>query len=85
MDLNDYFVPETGGALHVLDATGDIKLTWDPENNDETDAVRAQFDAWKAKGYSAFRVDRKGGAGERMNRFDPEARAIIMVPRMQGG
>lgn len=72
-------------VMAVMNHTGDLKVIWDADVKDEVDAAKAQFDALKKKGYSAFKVNKKGEAGERINEFDPHAEKLIMVPAMQGG
>lgn len=74
------------GTMSVMDGTGDTKSTWDSDKPEEVEEARRTFDNLKAKGYSAFRVTaRDGSKGEEMKTFDPEAEAVIMVPRMVGG
>lgn len=53
------------GELRIIDGSGDIRVAWDPENQDEVDAVRKQFEELKAKGYKFFRVGE--GAGDDPN------------------
>jgi hypothetical protein len=71
--------------LQVMDRTGDSKTIWDPDKADEVAAARETYNKLKAKGYGAFRVDKKGEAGTRLDEFDPQAGAIIMIPRFAGG
>jgi hypothetical protein len=73
------------GTMAVLDETGDVKTVWDSENETEVAAARKQFDDLKAKGFLAYKVDRKGEKGEVIRRFDPDAEAIILAPPMVGG
>lgn len=73
------------GTMSMMDDSGDTKATWDSDNEAEVAAARRTFDELKAKGYSAFRVNKKGDQGEEMKSFDPGAEAVIMVPRMVGG
>jgi len=44
------------GTLSVLSTEGDIKISWDPNNPDEVEAVRAQFNTLKEKGYLFFNL-----------------------------
>jgi hypothetical protein len=75
------------GEMATLDRTGDTKVIWDKDNEDEVEAARATFDRLtKDKKYTAFHVTGKDGKkGERMRAFDPEAERIILVPQMVGG
>jgi hypothetical protein len=69
-----------------LDATGDSKITWDPERLVEVEAAKAQFDTLKRKGYVAYSVKGKEGAkGEIMHKFDPDAERVILAPPIAGG
>jgi hypothetical protein len=78
--------PDTEHSLRVMDPqAGDIKTTWDPDNDDEVDAAEAQFDKMKAKGFAAYRVGKDGEQTTIMRTFDPDARAIIMAPPVAGG
>lgn len=72
-------------VLAVMDGSGDSKFMWDPKNEVEVAAAKAQFDALKKKGYIAFTVDKKGEKGEIIREFDPELEKIIMTPPLAGG
>ena len=73
-------------TLEIMDRTGETKTIWDPTKRDEVDTARETFNKLKAKGYSAFHVDKKGEkTGTRLDAFDPEAGAIIMIPQFAGG
>lgn len=73
------------GELAILDSTGDTKVLWDTENQDETDAAKAQFDLLIGKGFTAYSVKKDGDKGKKITSFDPTAGKIIMVPRIVGG
>jgi hypothetical protein len=73
------------GEMAVMDRSGDLKVMWDSDKEDEVDAARSQFDALLKKGYAAFKVDKKGGQGEQIKKFDPTAEKLIMVPALAGG
>lgn len=72
-------------AMEVMDPTGHTSVRWDPDNDDEVKAAEATFDAMKAKGYSAFRVEMAERRGARLDRFDPTAAKMILVPQLVGG
>ena len=74
-------------TLHITDSTGDTRILWDPRNKDEVATAEAAFDAAKAKGMLAFRVDDTTGekTGEVIRRFDKKAGKIVMVRQTQGG
>ena len=74
------------GEMSILDGTGDTKVMWDPDNDDECEAAEAQFNTLKKKGYTAFEVGKKGKkSDERVDKFDPDLGKLIMVPAMRGG
>jgi hypothetical protein len=75
-----------GGVLEIMDHTGDTKIMWSKDNEDEIDAARTQFDTLVKKGYTAFRVTGKDGKpGEQIREFDPKAERIILSPPVQAG
>lgn len=74
------------GEMAILDRTGDTKLIWSTDRNDEVENARETFDRLRKKGYLAYKVVGTDGAkGEQMHTFDPNAGRIIMSPAMQGG
>lgn len=72
-------------VMSILDSTGDTKIMWNPRDDDEVDTAESAFDKLVKKGFRAFRVDAKGKAGERIDKFDSKAEKIIMVPQLAGG
>jgi len=74
------------GVLQRLDPKlGDLKLIWDPENEDEVELAQKQFDEAKEKGFLAFKVKKDGETGKQIKKFDPDAEKIIMTPPIAGG
>jgi len=74
------------GELAIMDHSGDTKLMWDSENQDEVANARKTFTEMKAKGFMAYTVKGKSGdKGEVIREFDATAESIIMVPQMKGG
>ncbi len=82
--------------LRVLDSTGHRELTWDPAavaaGDAEARAAIAEaeriFADVRARGGSAFRVGQgqsQSQAPTRIERFDPTADQILLVPRIIGG
>jgi hypothetical protein len=75
----------TRHEMAVMDETGDTKLIWDVDNEDEVSNAKRTFNDLKKKGYVAFKVNKKGDRGSVMDEFDADAEKIIMAPQMQGG
>lgn len=73
------------GELAILDQTGDTKIIWNKDNEDEVDVAKSSFDKLIGKGYAAFSVKKNGDQGEQIKKFDAKAERIIMVPAMVGG
>jgi len=71
--------------MQIMDPTGHTSVTWDPDNRDEVATARATYDEMTAKGYRAFRVDRRGNQSEQIRTFDPRAEEMILVPQLRGG
>ena len=71
--------------MRWLDKTGDLKITFDPNNEDEVEAAETQFDELVAKGYTAFAAEKDGSQGKKMKNFDAKAARIILVPKLAGG
>lgn len=80
------------GTLRILSRNGDDRLQWDTARlrDGDPEAVAAVREAehifaeQRAKGATAFNVmpDRPA---VRIDKFDPEAEQIMMVPRVTGG
>lgn len=73
------------GEIRCLNETGDTKMTWDPNVRDEVDVAKDQFEKLKKKGYQAYSVKKGGEKNQAIDKFDPDAGMIIMVPKIQGG
>jgi len=75
------------GEMRVMHQDeGDFKHIWDPEIEDECDAMELLFDSLLEKGFTAYRVKKDGEkSSSKMVGFDPNAGKMIMVPKMAGG
>lgn len=73
------------GEMRVMGQAGDTKTLWDPEDEDETEAAREQFDSLTNKGHRAYEVKKGGKPGKRMKEFDPDAGKVIFVVPVAGG
>jgi len=77
--------PIVRNEMALMDGTGDTKVMWDPKNPDEVQAAEVQFNALKAKGFIAYTVNKKGGTGEILRKFDPSIEKMILSPPIVGG
>jgi hypothetical protein len=74
------------GELRVMGQKGDTRVMWNPDNPDEVKEAKRSFDNLvKKKGYRAYRVKKKGDAGEQITEFDPSAAKLIIAAPMAGG
>lgn len=73
------------GQLIEPNASGDTKIIWDPEKEEEVEVARNAFDKLKKKGYYAYKVKADGKKGVVTHTFDPKAEKIIMALPMRGG
>lgn len=72
--------------LRVMDIEeGDLRFQWDPEDEQQVELAREQFNAAKKKKMVAYRVKKDGTRGELIREFDPQAESIIMAPPLVGG
>jgi len=83
--MGDEALLEAVGSLCVLDESGDSRMQWDKNNPEQVRAAQKRFDELKAKRYLAYKVDAKGGQGEVIDKFDPDAERIILHSQMIGG
>ncbi|MHB1162075.1 MAG: hypothetical protein ACYC3V_17355 [Chloroflexota bacterium] len=80
------------GKLRVLSIKGDRTVTWDrkraeagdPEAQEAVREAERIFQEALRNGATAFRVA-SGSAVTRLERFDPEADQVVVVPRVAGG
>ena len=73
------------GEMRCLNETGDTKMVCDPDNRDEVDAAKDQFNSLKKKGFTAYSVKKGGEKNKPIDSFDADAGMIIMVPKIVGG
>jgi hypothetical protein len=72
--------------MAITDETGDTKIMWSKDNEDEVENARRSFKDFLKKGYKAFSVvGKKGETGEQMDEFDPDAERIIFTKPQRGG
>ena len=75
------------GELRILDKkAGDLKVIWDPENQDEVCAAKEQFDSLRKKGYMAWNVGGLGKKGDNeIKEFGPDLEKMIITPPVKKG
>lgn len=73
------------GEMSVMGASGDKKHYWNKKSWKEVEKAKQTFDDFRAKGYKAYRMNKKGDQGEPMDEFDPSAGEVLLVPAMAGG
>lgn len=79
-------------VLRVLNTLGDTRVSWDrarvqagdPEALAAVREAQRIFDEARARGAQAFRV-RVGQPAERLERFDPLAEQVVLIPPVVGG
>lgn len=71
--------------MAILDHTGDTKLIWASDVDDEVEHARKTFNEMRKKGYAAYSVNKKGDKGEVLKEFDPDVEKMILAPPMKGG
>ena len=80
------------GVLRILSHRGDDRYTWeqnavevgDPEAVAAVKEAERIFAEQRTKGATAVKV-MPGKPAERLDKFDPEAQEIVMIPRVVGG
>ncbi len=80
------------GKLRLLSIKGDRTVTWeqkqaetgDPEAEQAVREAERIFQEALRNGATAFRVS-PGAPATRIDRFDPKADQILVVPRVAGG
>jgi hypothetical protein len=82
----------TLSVLRILDGSGDTHVSWDRDGVAAGDpealaAVREAeriFEKARAGGAQAFQILPQGPA-RRLDRFDPDAAEVLVIPAMVGG
>lgn len=74
------------GELRIMDpGAGDIKVGWNPENEEEVKIAEKQFNEMLKKKFKCYRMFGDGQKGEEMTKFDKFAEKILFIPPMVGG
>lgn len=73
-------------TLHILDVTGDTRITYQPVDTDQEFHEAQKIFAQKLlEGYMAFTVEPETKVKKVIYRFDETAVQIIMTPAVRGG
>lgn len=72
-------------TLSIMDGTGDSKIVWDADKEDEVAIARTAFEEARARGMVAFSLSERGDKDEVIAEFDPQAERIILAPPLRGG
>ena len=79
------------GVLRILSHHGDDRVVWDQTAVDTSIEAQAAvreaeriFAEQRARGATAVKVS-PGRPAERIEKFDPNAQEIVMIPRVVGG
>jgi hypothetical protein len=73
------------GLLSTINKSGDLRIEWDSEIEEEVAVAREAFDKKIKAGWSAFSEKKKGEKGNIIKEFDPESERIILIPPASGG
>jgi hypothetical protein len=79
-------------VLRIMNSSGDRSVRWDrgkvevgdPEALAAVREAERLFEEARSRGATGFKVS-PGQPAERIDRFDPDAEQIIMVPQVAGG
>ncbi|MBI3910407.1 MAG: hypothetical protein HY320_05670 [Armatimonadetes bacterium] len=72
------------GLLLIMNSRGDTRVAWDVADAGSLDRARRMVEEAYAQGKGVFRLD-EAGVATRLKEFDPEAREIVVIPRLRGG
>jgi hypothetical protein len=76
------------GMISKLDESGDSRIEWDPEVEEEVKVAEDMFKtSMKIPGMKAYEVSKDGtkNISRPLKRFNPNAEKIILVPQIAGG
>lgn len=71
-------------TMKILDPTGHSTVTWRPESPEEIAAAADQFVRAQSRGARAYATTPTGGT-RLLERFDPQAKDVVIVHPMVGG
>lgn len=69
-----------------MDATGDTKIEWFPDDADEIKQAKAEFDRLQKEGWTFYAIGKLGGkTDKKITKFDSTLARIIAIPQFKGG
>ena len=82
-------------SITTPDVSGDVKITWDPENPEDVKNARDHFEKLKKSNHIFFKVTDDGSKGKKVKdfdeqlgelvcEFDPKA-DVVAAPLVSGG
>ena len=71
--------------MRTMGKEGDVKISWNSNNDEESEAAKKIFDEKMKLSWSAFRDKGMGTKGDKIKAFDRYAERIILVPPISGG
>lgn len=72
------------GKLRILNQRGDATVAWEATEEAAVREAERIFEEQRRRGATAFRAD-PNSEPVRIERFEPEAEQILIVPRIAGG
>jgi hypothetical protein len=72
------------GVIRWMCAEGDRQVAWSETDTESLERARQMVERAFAEGRGVFAVD-GDGVGQRLHRFDPTAREIVVIPQIKGG
>lgn len=72
------------GEIRQLARVGDMKISWNSENEKEVSVAKEIFDKRIKENWTAFR-EKGGFKGDKIKIFDSGAERIVLVPPISGG
>lgn len=83
-DANKTQEVKTVGVMKIMGKSGHSTVTWDPAVEQLVKEAERIFKEQRQKGAAGFAID-VDKKTRRIDKFDPTAREIVMVPRIVGG
>jgi hypothetical protein len=85
--LPDESTAGKGIMSYLTPEDGDVRLSWEPGNDDDVATARRAFNDLRGKGYLAYKITGRGTRAQRdqIRVFDPAAEQIVLTPALRGG